>query len=360
MRPGQVTLQRFRATGLPTSEPGWRAETAGEQIARLGAVQAQEFEMTLWALGRRTGQTRLEIMAEFDDGRFIRTHALRPTWHAVHPDDLAMIRTATADRVLQVNASMERSLELDGALLHRCTQILAEAVSRAPRTRKELQETLARRGVIASGPRLAYVLMRAELTGVVANGPMRGAAHTYALAPRSTFSGDRSDAVAGLALRFFRSHGPATVGDLARWATLTRSDVSAALDALGDQVTTVTAGGVDYHLGSDATPAAAWRSPQVDLLNGYDEYVSGFGESKGLADRAGLARGRPGLPVGIVTVDGQLAGHWRRRSTAAGVTVDVLVLRAFSAAETSGVEQEARRLAQFLDRPVDVTINAVI
>lgn len=360
MRPGQVTLQRFQATGLPTSQPGWRAETASEQIVRLGAVQAQEFEMTLWALGCRTGQTRREIMAEFDAGRFIRTHALRPTWHVVHPDDLAMIRTATADRVIGVNNSMERSLELDNALLRRCTEIVAEAVAQAPRTRKEVQETLAQQGVTASGPRLAYVLMRAELTGVIANGPMRGAAQTYAPAPRSTFPGDRSDAVACLALRFFRSHGPATVGDLARWATLTRRDVTTALDAIGDQVASVTSDGKEYHVGADAAPAAAWRSPQVDLLNGYDEYISGFSDSKGLADRAGLVRGRPGLPVGVVTVDGQLAGHWRRRSIGASIAVEVLALRPFAAAETSGVEQEARRLAHFLDLPVDVTINAVI
>ena len=36
---------------------------------------------------------------------------------------------------------------------------------------------------------------------------------------------ERDEALAELALRFFRGHGPATVADLARWAGLGLTDV---------------------------------------------------------------------------------------------------------------------------------------
>jgi hypothetical protein len=74
-----ATRARWLATGLPTTARGAAASDPSAEVSRLGAVQAQEFEMILWALGRRTGESRGTVLARFEKGEFVRTHALRQT-----------------------------------------------------------------------------------------------------------------------------------------------------------------------------------------------------------------------------------------------------------------------------------------
>jgi hypothetical protein len=114
--------------------------------------------------------------------------------------------------------------------------------------------------------------------------------------------------------------------------------------------------GVDYVWFGDAV-ADAWASPQVELLNGYDEYVSGVNaEGKRRLDRARLVRRRPNWPIGLVTVDGQLAGNWRRTNGRSGVVVDVLPLRPFARGEATALDAAASAYGDFLGVPVDLRL----
>ena len=67
-----------------------RAGGPASVVAALGAVQSQEFDAAKWALGlrMRPGATDAAIERAFADGRILRTHVLRPTWHFVPRDDI--------------------------------------------------------------------------------------------------------------------------------------------------------------------------------------------------------------------------------------------------------------------------------
>ena len=73
----------------------------------------------------------------------------------------------------------------------------------------------------ADGVRLAYLVMNAELEGLICSGPMRGAQHTYALVDERVTALGRTEMPGELARRFFVGHGPASVTDFARWSSLT-------------------------------------------------------------------------------------------------------------------------------------------
>ena len=50
-------------------------------VARMGCLQSQDFHMAKWALGVRDAQlTEASIDADFNEGKVLRTHVLRPTW----------------------------------------------------------------------------------------------------------------------------------------------------------------------------------------------------------------------------------------------------------------------------------------
>lgn len=55
----------------------------------LGAVQAQQLEMAKLAIALRTKNGTLDqVNKAIDQGKIVRTHVLRPTWHIVSAHDI--------------------------------------------------------------------------------------------------------------------------------------------------------------------------------------------------------------------------------------------------------------------------------
>ena len=90
-------------------------------------------------------------------------------------------------------------------------------------------------------------------------------------------------------LRYFRSHGPATVKDFCRWTRLRVADATIGLAVARPELVSLEVDGVE-HLMDPATPdllAQARREASgVLLLPGFDEYLLGY------ADRSARAAGR--------------------------------------------------------------------
>jgi len=162
-----------------------------EVVAWLGAVQAQEYAAARWGLALRMSRspTDAEIERACDDGRILRTHVLRPTWHFVGTADIRWMLELTAPRVHQAMSSYTRRLGLDSALLTRAATVFERALGRGPcLTRSELGSELARAGIAAKGIVLALITIYAELEGVICSGPRRNKQLTYALlADRASF-----------------------------------------------------------------------------------------------------------------------------------------------------------------------------
>ena len=182
MRPDEVTvLARRLATQRLVGSP---LPSAAAVVELLTCVQAQEWAHAVWSLGMRSdGTTHDGIVEAFDAGGLLRTHILRPTWHLVAPADIGWILAATAERVHQKNAGMYRREGVDAATTARTADLLIEVLEGGRSlTRPEIGERLAAAGIEAPvGMRLTYLVMRAELDGLIVSGPLRGQQHTYAL-----------------------------------------------------------------------------------------------------------------------------------------------------------------------------------
>ena len=204
-----------------------RFDKAADVVGWLVAVQAQDYAGAKWALGLRLkGPTDDAIDQAFADGSILRTHLMPPTWHFVTPSDIRWLLALTGPRVHAINAHMYRRLELDAPIFKRSNNGLAKALRGGQTmTRDELRAALEKTGIAVNGDlRMAYLMMRAELDGIVCSGPRRGKQFTYALlderAPQCKALGSE-EALAELARRYFMSRGPATVQDFAKWSGLT-------------------------------------------------------------------------------------------------------------------------------------------
>ncbi|WP_173067351.1 winged helix DNA-binding domain-containing protein [Phytohabitans houttuyneae] len=328
--------------------------TPAEVVRWFGAVQAQDFGPAKWSLGERLpGTGDAEVQRAFDAGEFLRTHVLRPTWHFVTPDDIRWMLRLTGPRVHATNAYYYRQSGLDDAVFAKAHDLLAEALAGgAHRTRKELAGVIGGAGLPTAGFAMAYILMHAELDGLICSGAMRGKQHTYALldsrvppAPER----DPDSALAELVTRYFTSHGPATAKDLRWWSSLTLTDIARGVALAGDRLRHEVVDGVSYWSGPPA--AARPRSPMAHLVQGYDEYVVAFAESKWVLDASGAARAVPAgtlVPNGVLLLDGQVAGHWRRSSTRDTLLVEALLYRALTPPESAALDAAAARQAAFL------------
>ena len=157
---------------------------AVEVVRWFGAVQAQDFNAAKWALGLRMRKATDTIVEEaFNKGEILRTHVMRPTWHFVAPEDIRWLLALTAPHVNRRAGPNYRKFELDAAVLKRSNKIFTKALQgRKHLTRPVLKSLLNAAGIDVTDPvRLAHVLLRAELDGVICSGPRIGKQFTYAL-----------------------------------------------------------------------------------------------------------------------------------------------------------------------------------
>jgi hypothetical protein len=329
-------------------------------VAWLGAVQAQEYAAARWALALRMPDDTAdaEIERAVDEGRILRTHVMRPTWHFVTPADVRWLLELTAPRVHRATASYRRQLGLDTATLTRATASFERALRDGEHlTRSELGVQLGRSGLLAKGFRLALLTMYAELEGVICSGHRRGKQFTYALlaerAPRPVLS--RDEALAELTRRYFTSHGPATIRDFLWWSGLTTADAKRGLE-MNRARHEVIEGKAYWSLGG--TTAGVTRRT-VHLLPVYDEYLVAY------RDRDAVPHGPPAIKSRVrgtmtfqhsLVIDGQVAGTWKPVRNARELIVDVIPLRRLTGPERRALAETAARYGRFLDVPVSLSV----
>jgi hypothetical protein len=348
-----LRLRNQRIAGLAFSDPV-------EVVRWLGAVQAQDYAGAKWALGLRMQQAvEADIEQAFDSGSILRTHVLRPTWHFVTPEDIRWLLALTAPRVHVVNGSMYRKLDLDSATLERGSAVLRRALEGGQQlTRNELGKALEKDGIqAAEGLRLAYLVMYAELEGVICSGARRGKQFTYALlderAPQAKVL-DRAEALGQLAERYFISRGPATVQDFAKWSGLTLTEARQGVEAVGGTLEKVEADGRTFWLSTTPPPVQS-EAPVAHLLSIYDEYVSGYKDySDIMTEETGAKLAALGNALTyIMVVKGQIVGTWRRTLRREAVVIELNPFMRLSDTDCKAVTQAAERYGRFLGLRVE-------
>ncbi len=333
-------------------------------VSWFGAVQGQDYEPAKWSLASRCRDVLdADVDRLIDEGKILRTHALRPTWHFVAPEDIRWIQALTAPRVHVANATPYRNFGIDELLRSRTQDLLERWLGEEGElTRPEIGARLGAEGIEAEGPRLAYILMHAELEAVICNGARRGKQHTYALVARrapQAVTLDPDEALAELTWRYFSSHGPATIDDFRWWSSLTVADIRRGLDLVGDRLSPQDVAGMTFW-STDRSPFTRSRGPTVQLLQLLDEYVVGYRSSRYVLDLAGLFKAMPegrAFAMWLLFIDGQIAGEWQRKIGTGSVEVEMILGRPLSTREQAAVEAGIASYGRFHRRDVSIAFR---
>ena len=350
-------MQNQRLTGVGCA-------TADEVVGWLGAVQSQDYGPAQWSVAQRTSNlTEFDLEQAVNVGAILRTHVLRPTWHFVRPADIRWMLELTRPRVHAMSAHGERREALDAAVFKQAFAGLARGLEGGRHlTRTEITACLQQAGVVAQAGRLGHILMRAELEGLICSGSRKGKQHTYALldervpaAPRLS----RDEALVELCVRYFTSHGPASARDLHWWSSLSMAEVRRGIALAGSVLDCEAVDGVTYWFAASPVPNTT-RSPQAHLLHMFDEYVVGYTETRRAFDVAGVGGSlfqTINERQGVLTLDSQVTGTWRRTISRDEVVIDTRPYALLDSAQMDALQAEAARLGAFLGRPATLRVN---
>jgi hypothetical protein len=292
---------------------GTKIKSAVGLVEWLGAVQGQEYAQTKWGLGLRLPHLfDDDIESDINSGIILRTHLLRPTWHLVAAKDIHWLLNLTAPRVHQANAYMYRQVELDSKVFNRCNDIMIKLLQGGNQlTREKINEAFAEKKIIAKGHRLSYIMMNAELEGIICSGPRQGNQFTYALLDERVTNRKKlkkEEALAELTIRYFQSRGPATIRDFATWSGLTTAVCKTGVEMISSMLQKEVIEGQEFYF-NPTTSRTRKRPDRICLLPIYDEFIMGYKDKSAIMTLKGKASFRYDCTI---VYNGQIIGTWKR------------------------------------------------
>ena len=207
----------------------------------MGALQAQDYPMAQLAVGKRLSNvTDEKIDLALNEGKILRTHLLRPTWHIVSSKDIHWILQLTAPHIKTAVKSRHKELELNEKVLSKIYLLLEKSLRDGNHlTRNELYSIFHEAKISTENNRGAHILLSAELEGIICSGKIKDGKQTFALLEervQKPANLTRDEALEKLARIYFNSRGPATLRDFVWWSGLPVRDARKAIEMIGKDI----------------------------------------------------------------------------------------------------------------------------
>jgi hypothetical protein len=340
------------------------ADVAGV-VTWFGAMQAQDLGSAQWSLGVRLPKfTRDDVLAALERREALRTWPMRGTVHLVPPRDARWMLDLMGSKALAGAAKRREYLGLSEKMADQAVDALGTALAGGGRlTRAECVRVMTEAGVDTAGQLAYHLLWYASQRGVTCIAPNAGSEQTFVLlddwAPDAT-EPDREEALATIALRYFRGHGPTTRKDFQGWTGLSAAEAKRGIAGAGDALAPATVDGQEMFLDAALLDAPVRRkarkaAAEFLVLPGFDEYMLGYKDRSMMLDdehKQAIIPGGNGVFQPTVVRDGRVVGTWKRTVGKKQVTIDVKPLAKLTAAEKSTVDKAFGRYGGYLGQPV--------
>lgn len=295
-------------------------ERVGELVGWMGAMQAQDYTMSKWAVGLRLREGSLVAVNEaLERGEIVRTHILRPTWHFVAGEDIRWMLKLSGARVKRCIDLWSKGMGLDipESLYTRCNDLFGKVLSgRRCMTKERIEEELKKAGIPVDAKRMRRYLLRGEVEGILCSGADAEGQPTYALldewvAPVPGLS--REEALAKLALNYFRSHAPATLKDFVWWSGLTISEAKIAVGLLRDSLCCECIDGQEFLF--HCAFGESGRGSCFHFLPPYDEYLIAYKDRSAALEAKHVPKvhNKWGIFYPVILYDGKIVGNWTKK-----------------------------------------------
>jgi len=340
-----------------------------EVVAELCGLQAQVMSSTSLALWARVeGLAPADVSdALWKHRTLVKTWAMRGTLHLLPSHEYRLWQSALSTNRNYLRPSWLKYFGVTSEELDRLIVGIETALDGNALTRTELA---ARVAAITGSPEIGgrvlqgwgTLLKPAAFRGSLCFGPSVGQNVRFT-APGSWLG--RSDATdSQLALRevtrrFFRVHGPASRADYAQWSGLGGAAARREIEALEDELTSVTIDGADaWMLTNDVHDFTRASPPKsVRLLPAFDQYVivaSRHAENLMPGPLRPRVYRSQGWLTPVLLIDGRMDGIWSHTKKGPSVEIRIEPFTKVAKWARRAAEQEAQRLGVFLGAPAEV------
>lgn len=292
--------------------------TPKEIVKHMGAMQAQDYSMAKWAIGSRCDATETAIEEAINSAEIIRTHILRPTWHFVSADDIYWMLDVSAPQVKRFTASAGKKYGYDAKKLDQTNSKIEKLLAGNNHlTRDEIMQELGIKKTSSADFLSAAIMMNAELDGLVCNGRMKGKQITYALLeervskPKSKLT--KEEGLAKLALKYFISHGPASLLDFSWWSGFPPTICLNTINAIKLQLNSIEIDGQIFWFGNDSSDENNFLE-SVHFLPAFDEILISYKtrEASILLEHQSKTFTNNGIFKPIILENSKVIGTWKR------------------------------------------------
>lgn len=368
-----VCARRLERHALATPSPDG---TPADVVAAMCGAHAQVLTAAELSIAIRSTATRATIReALWDEHSLIKTRGPRGTVHLLPARDLPLW-TGALGAIPSERSPFSAEIRLTPDQTDAIIAAIADALVDAELTTDELTEAI----VAAVGPWAGELVMPAfqgfwprwrqiEDTamnrGAICFAPNRGRKVTYTNPRRwlPTFQPlDGPTALAELLKRYLHSYGPATPRHFAQWLAMSPRWATDLFASLTAELQEVEVEGTRMWVVAGDTAFPAVPPAGLRLLPYFDAYAVGSHPRDLVFPGPAAARALAGSQAGnfpVLLIDGVVAGVWHQRRAGKHLDLTVEPLAPLTAPQRRALDEQAERIATFLNATLRLTIGTV-
>jgi len=348
----EITLIRLENQKISNPEHS----EAQQIVSWMGAMQAQDYPMSKWAIGLRLSDpSEQKIESAIDRGDILRIHVLRPTWHFISSDDIYWMLELSSPKIISSLRSRHKVLELSEDVLKKTRDIIVKKLSGGNSlTREELAAEFNKIKIRTDENRLSHILFCAELFGIVCSGPVKGKKLTYSLLHERVpvkRELNRNEALAELAKRYFSSRWPATIEDFIWWSNLSVKDAREAVHSIRTDFIS------DHSVSGNYILPASFSGRKINkdsvrLLPAYDEFLISYSDRSSSLSSVNNKKtvSNNGIFYPTIVINGQVEGLWKRTIIKDKVEIYPNFFRPVSDRFSKSIKKMADLYGKFLNK----------
>lgn len=293
--------------------------TPKELINWMGAMQAQDYAMSKWAVGIRLKSGTLQTVNEaLTKGEILRTHVMRPTWHYVAAEDIRWMLKLSARRIISANNSYAKGQgqDISTTIYNKANNLLEKALyNHNHLTKQEIDAVFQQAGLKTDARMSNRFLIHAEAEGIICSGIDKNNKMTYALLEERVPPIKelyKEEALTKLAHHYFRSHSPASLKDFVWWSGLPVKEAQEGIDSIKEELMVDRPG-----VGSLYVHQSCKDETVTDILHilpAYDEYLISYKDRTNVleARHQSKAFNTFGLFHPVILHNGHIVGNWHK------------------------------------------------
>jgi hypothetical protein len=330
-----------------------RFKTPGEVVKWHGAMQAQDYMGSLWAIGCRLKNSKgKDIETAIAEKKIIRTWPMRGTLHFVAPEDAKWMLQLLTPRVISRAQSEYSRTGLDKETFDKSRKIFIRALQGGKQlSRSEMYQVLEDAKINASNTRGLHILGVLAQQGLICFGPRIGKQPSFVLLDEwitnhKSLKGD--EAIAELTERYFTSHGPATIQDFCWWSGLTQTEAKRGLEMVKQNLVEEKIN--EQSVWMKATMPAKIKTPGIYLLPPFDEYLVAYKDRSAALENLHLRKvfSINGIFSPVVIINGKIAATWKRTITKKEVIIELQAFQKFTPSQKEGIRKAAKKYSRFI------------